>query len=162
MAPSPPLCRCPCDALTCAHPERFAPASEQEQVELVAEIACVASALSGRFALDRGRLLLSALRLLPGLRHLDGPGLDRLLARAVAHSERGVAWLCESAHRIRSAPLRRVGFRLAAMLSVDDEGLIAELPQELLLVLASGFGFDAPAALSLLEQATGRLDEISP
>jgi hypothetical protein len=148
-------CHCPCGALRCADPSRFATATEQEQVELVAELGCVACALGGTFTPRQGQLLLASLRLLPGMGKLTEGGLDRLLARAVAHSERGAEWLCESAHRIRSAPLKRLGFRLVALLAADHGAELDERQQELLLVLASGFGFGETEARTLLEQATG-------
>jgi hypothetical protein len=147
-------CRCPCDALRCVDPSRFAVASDAEQVVLVAEIGCVAFALGGNYSRQSTKLLATALRLLPGMRELDEPGIDRLLGRTAEQSERGAAWLCEATHRIRSQPLKRVAFRLAVLLCTHG-GPPDARQQEYLLALACGFGFADEDAAALLGQATG-------
>ena len=147
-------CRCPCDELRCGDPSRFAVASEAEQVALAAEIGCVALALGGRFAGRQTRLLGASLRMLPGLSRLPESGIDVLLGRAAEHSERGAVWLCEATHRIRSAPLKRVAFRLAALLS-SSQGMPEAAQQEYLLALACGFGFTDDETAGLLAHAVG-------
>jgi len=121
---------------------------------MVAELGCVAFALGGKFSLRRSQLLASSLRLLPGMSRLTESGIDRLVAQAADHSERGGNWLCETTHRIRSASLRRVAFRLAGLLCAGA-AVLDEPQQEFLLVLASGFGLSDEEAVELLSQATG-------
>jgi hypothetical protein len=147
-------CRCPCDELRCGDPSRFAAASEAEQIMLVAEIGCVALALGGRYSARQTRLLAASLRMLPGMSQLSDSGVDVLLGRAAEHSANGTAWLCETIHRIRSAPLRRLAFRLAALLC-STEGVPGAAQQEYLLALACGFGFSDVQTRELLARAAG-------
>jgi hypothetical protein len=140
--------------LRCSDPSRFGAASEAEQVMLVAEIGCVALALGGRFSARQTQLLAASLRMLPGMSRLPDSGIDALLGRAAEHSADGAAWLCEAMHRIRSAPLKRLAFRLATLLC-SAEGGPGQAQQEYLLTLACGFGFSDKQTSDLLARAAG-------
>jgi hypothetical protein len=125
-----------------------------EQVELVAQIGLVAAALNGGLTPTKSQVLGHAVRLLPGMRGLSERGIDALVASTADRTERGPQWLCETTHRIRSEPLRRLAFRLATLLCVGDEGL-DEQQQGYLTALASGFGFSDREVERLVVQALG-------
>lgn len=121
---------------------------------MVAEVGLVAAMLDGRIGQQKMAALATAIRLLPGLSRLSESELNLLIARTGARTQKGLDWLCEVAHRIRSQALKRVAFRLAALMCVWS-GTLDARQQEFLITLASGFGFSDAAAAALFTAATG-------
>jgi hypothetical protein len=120
----------------------------------VAQIGLVAAALNGGMTARKSQVLEQAVRMLPGMGRLNERGIDLLLAGTADRTTQGTQWLCETTHRIRSVPLRRLAFRLAALLCVGERGL-SEQQQGYLTALASGFGFSDGEVERLVVQALG-------
>jgi tellurite resistance protein len=143
-----------CPDLGSADFEHALPASDEEQVMMVVEVGLVAALLDGKIPPQESEALVTAIRLLPGLRGLTDEQVNLLLTRAGERTRGGDAWLCEVAHRLINPGLRRVAFRMASMFCSWD-GVITEPEQGYLDFLAKAFGFSPELAHQLFAQATG-------
>jgi hypothetical protein len=129
-------------------------ATEQEQVVMVAEIGLVAAALDEQRLTEKATVVATAMRMLPGMRKLSDSEINMLMARVGARSQDGQRWLCETTNGIRIPALRRVAFRMAAMLSAW-QGELGTTAQEYLSAVATAFNFTDAEAAELFNQATG-------
>jgi tellurite resistance protein len=150
-----------CPDLNCADPERVLNISTRDQVQLVVEIGLVAAMLDDAIPDGESEALVTAIRLLPGLKDTTENQINELLARAGERTRRGDAWLCEVAHGLRHPGLRRVAFRMAALFCSWD-GVIDEKEQGFLNWLAKTFELTDDDAMRLFHEATGQaLDSLS-
>jgi len=130
------------------------PASDEEQVLMVVEVGLVAAMLDDSLPRAESEALVTAIRLLPGLRDLSEEQVNLVLTRAGARTQHGDAWLCEVSHRLTNPGLRRVAFRMASMFCSWD-GVIDDKEQGYLNFLAKAFGFSVREADALFAEATG-------
>jgi len=157
--PSPEApCRCP--DLLCADPDRVLPTTNEEQVLLVAEVGLVASLLDGQLPEPKAQGVVTAIRLLPGLRGLGEEQVNMLLARAGQRTEGHRQWLCDVACGLTNPALRRVAFRMAAMFCAWD-GVLDDREQGYLDFLAQAFGLSAGEAAELFAQATAHMGSVT-
>lgn len=124
---------------------------------LVVEVGLVAAMLDHRLPKSESDALVTAIRLLPGMRDLSEDQINLLLTRAGDRTRHGDSWLCEVARGLTNQALRRVAFRMAAMFCAWD-GVIDEHEQGYLNWLAKAFGLSGDEAHELFEQATGQDD----
>jgi len=149
-----------CPDLRCADPGSELPRSSREQVQLVLEVGLVAALLDGQMPEEKQETLVTALRLLPGLREVSDEDVIHLLARAGESTQRGDAWLCDVARGLREPALRRVAFRLAALFCAYD-GVIDDKEQGYLNWLSGVFEFGDEETARLFGEATGQGGTVS-
>jgi len=128
---------------------------------MVLEVGLVAALLDGQMPEDKQQALVTAMRLLPGLRDLAEEDVIRLLARAGESTHRGDAWLCEVFGGLRNPALRRVAFRLAALFCAYD-GVIDDKEQGYLNWLSHAFEFTDDETAQLFAEATGQTGTVEP
>jgi tellurite resistance protein len=143
----------PCPDLRCSDPENRLPVSDRDQVEMVVEVGLVAAMLDNEIPAGESKALVTAIRLLPGLRDLGDDQVNALLVRAAARTRRGDDWLREVACGLTDRGLRRVAFRLAALFCAWD-GVIDDKEQGYLNWLARVFDLDDDEAMRLFAEAT--------
>ncbi len=120
---------------------------------MVVEVGLVAAMLDGRIPEGESEALVTAIRLLPGLRELSEGEINLMLVQAGERTQRGDAWLCEVARGLVHPALRRVAFRMAAMFCAWD-GVIEDKEQAFLNWLTRTFGFSDDEAMVMFAQAT--------
>jgi tellurite resistance protein len=145
---------CGCPDLRSADPEHQLPASDEEQVLMVVEVGLVAAMLDDAIPDSESSALVTAIRLLPGLRNLSDEEVNLVLSRAGTRTREGDSWLCEVSRRLTNPGLRRVAFRMASMFCAWD-GVIDDKEQGYLNFLAKVFEFSPGEADALFAQATG-------
>jgi len=150
----------PCPDLRCADPEHSLPATDEEQVLMVVEVGLVAAMLDDAVPAEESEALVTAIRLLPGMRKLTEEQVNLLLTRAGERTRKGDEWLCEVAQRLTNPGLRRVAFRMASMFCAWD-GVIDDKEQGYLNFLARAFGLSPEQADALFAEATGHLGSAS-
>ena len=123
-------------------------------MRLVAEVGLVAALLDKKISREKTDALVTAIRLLPGLKTLTEEQVNVLLANAGHRTGTGETWMCEIAHRLTIPGLRRVAFRMAAMFCSWD-GIIDDDEQGYLDFLARAFAFSPDQASLLFAEATG-------
>jgi hypothetical protein len=140
--------------LRCADPEHSLPATDEEQVMMVVEVGLVAAMLDGAVPVGESEGLVTAIRLLPGMRSLTEERVNLLLSRAGERTRRGDDWLCDVANRLTNPALRRVAFRMASLFCSWD-GVIDDKEQGYLDFLARAFELTPDQAGALFAEATG-------
>ena len=121
---------------------------------MVVEVGLVAALLDDAIPQAESEALVTAIKLLPGLRDLSDEQVNLVLSRAGARTQQGDAWLCEVGNRLTNPGLRRVAFRMASMFCAWD-GVIDDKEQGYLNYLAKAFEFSPTEADSLFAEATG-------
>lgn len=122
---------------------------------MVVEVGLVAALLDGQMPEDKQQALVTAMRLLPGLRDIADEDVIHLLARAGESTRRGDEWLCEVFGGLKNPALRRVAFRLAALFCAYD-GVIDDKEQGYLNWLSHAFEFSDVETAQLFAEATGQ------
>lgn len=120
---------------------------------MVVEVGLVAAMLDDAVPASESEALVTAIRLLPGMRKLTDEHVNLLLSRAGERTGRGDEWLCEVASRLTNPALRRVAFRMASMFCAWD-GVIDDKEQGYLNFLAKAFGLTPDEADALFAEAT--------
>lgn len=128
---------------------------------MVLEVGLVAALLDGQMPEDKQQTLVTAVRLLPGLRDLADEDVIHLLAKAGESTRRGDEWLCEVFGGLKNPALRRVAFRLAALLCAYD-GVIDDKEQGYLNWLSRAFEFTDDETAQLFAEATGQSGSVEP
>lgn len=146
-------CRCP--DLRCADPEHVLPATDEEQVLMVVEVGLVAAMMDNAIPESESTALVTAIRMLPGMRNLSDSDVNLVLSRAGTRAQEGDIWLCDVSRRLTHPGLRRVAFRMASMFCAWD-GVIDDKEQGYLNFLATVFEFSPAEADALFAQATGQ------
>jgi hypothetical protein len=142
-----------CPDLRCTDPEHQLPVSSRDQVQMVVEVGLVAALLDHKLPEEESAALITAIRLLPGLREISDEEVNQLLLRASQRTQRGDSWLCEVSKGLTNPALRRVAFRLASVFCAWD-GVIDDNEQGYLNWLASVFELSDDDAMRLFAEAT--------
>ncbi len=121
---------------------------------MVIEVGLVADMLDNAIPLAESEALVTAIRLLPGLRDLSDEQINLILSRAGQRTQQGDTWLCQICHRLTNQGLRRVAFRMASMFCAWD-GVIDDKEQDYLNFLAKAFELGDTEADALFAEATG-------
>lgn len=121
---------------------------------MVVEVGLVAAMLDDAIPRGESEALVTAIRLLPGLRTLSDEQINLILTRAGQRTQQGDAWLCEVSQRLTHPGLRRVAFRMASMFCAWD-GVIDDKEQGYLNFLAKAFELGDEVADALFAEATG-------
>jgi hypothetical protein len=120
---------------------------------MVVEIGLVAALLDGKLPEEESTALVTAIRLLPGLRDISDEEVNQMLMRASQRTQKADRWSCHVSKGLTNPALRRVAFRLAAVFCAWD-GVIDDNEQGYLNWLASAFELSDDDAMRLFAEAT--------